>query len=152
MKIAIIACSNKKRDVTCHARDMYQGQLFKFSVEYAESWGMPWYIISAKYGIIHPDKMIDPYNERVPTKAADITPWSNTRNYEAYCVPPKGMDKTFVLLCGKDYKQAFRDGINKSACPREFTCEEPLAGLGIGEQMKWLKENRRGVEASVAAG
>lgn len=58
----IIACGSKKRDHPAPARDMYIGALFRNARRAAEATGQPWWIMSAKYGIIPPDQVIEPYD------------------------------------------------------------------------------------------
>ena len=62
MSTVVIACGSKKRNHPAPARDMYVGSLFKNARRAAESTGLPWYIMSAKYGILRPDDMIEPYD------------------------------------------------------------------------------------------
>lgn len=62
MTSIIIACGSKKRDHPAPARDMYIGALFRNARKAAEATGLPWWIMSAKYGILHPDKVIEPYD------------------------------------------------------------------------------------------
>ena len=62
MTAIIIACGSKKLDHPAQARDMYVGALFRNARRAAESTGLPWWIMSAKYGIIPPAQVIEPYN------------------------------------------------------------------------------------------
>lgn len=62
MSSIVIACGSKKRNHPAPARDMYVGSLFKNARRAAESTGLPWYIMSAKYGILRPDDIIEPYD------------------------------------------------------------------------------------------
>lgn len=143
-RIVIVGCSATKLSTPAPAREMYQGALFKAAVGYAESWSLPWYVISAMHGIIKPDFIVEPYDRRVPTRRDELVPWLQCRNWEAYDrVEPRGMSKMFVLLCGADYRAAFD---SREISLRDFPTEEPLAHMGIGEQRSWLSSNRRGAE------
>lgn len=44
------------------ARDMYISTLFKTRYKYAQKMGKKIYIISAKYGLIAPNNIIEPYD------------------------------------------------------------------------------------------
>lgn len=61
MTIGFVACAKTKRTHPCEAQDMYQGALFRQSRRYMERLGIPWFILSAKYGLIEPGHIIAPY-------------------------------------------------------------------------------------------
>lgn len=73
--LVITGCTKKKRDslgnVTAPAKEMYQGMIFQKVREYAESMGFDYAIISAKYGLLFPDDMIEGY-EQILRSRADI--------------------------------------------------------------------------------
>jgi len=60
--IAITNCVNKKRSHATKARDLYVSMAFNAKVNFIEKHYSEWYILSAKYGIISPDEVIEPYN------------------------------------------------------------------------------------------
>ncbi len=66
--LVILACSQKKAESTQKAQDLYQGSLFKLGRRYAEINHFDFVILSAKYGLIHPDDKIAPYNQRLNNK------------------------------------------------------------------------------------
>ncbi len=75
-KVLIITeCSKEKlgynSSIKAPAKQMYQGRLFKTVKEYAETMGFDYVIISAKYGLIFPDEIIEGY-EKVLQTAKDI--------------------------------------------------------------------------------
>jgi hypothetical protein len=60
--LTIISCSNKKRDYACRADEMYIGPFFTKLYDLAKRIGGDIYISSAKYGLLKPDTIIEPYN------------------------------------------------------------------------------------------
>jgi len=66
--LVILACSQKKADSTQKAQDLYQGSLFKLGRKYAEVNHFDFVVLSAKYGLISPDREIEPYNQRLANK------------------------------------------------------------------------------------
>ena len=63
MKVAIITCGADKQNKKCKAKDMYKGSLFVASRKYVESvYGSNYCILSAKYNLLHPDDVIEPYD------------------------------------------------------------------------------------------
>jgi hypothetical protein len=71
-KVLIITeCSKEKigytSSVKAPAKIMYQGRLFKTVKEYAEAMGFDYVIISAKYGLVFPDEIIEGYEKVLQT-------------------------------------------------------------------------------------
>lgn len=69
MKIAILPCSQRKAKVSCSAGNMYKSNLFVLRRRYAkEVLGCDEiYVLSAKYGLIDLDKIIEPYDTKLET-------------------------------------------------------------------------------------
>lgn len=62
-KIALIACVKDKQDRPMFAWEMYQGEDFKSWWKDAEQRGAHFiYILSGKYGLLHPEQIIEPYD------------------------------------------------------------------------------------------
>jgi len=64
MKIAFIGCSATKRSSACIARELYQGNIFKKALRLCEKLKYDKiFILSAKYGLVLIDQIIDPYEQ-----------------------------------------------------------------------------------------
>lgn len=63
-RVTLIQCTDLKRSGTHEARDLYdKSRYFRKMRDWAESRGDPWYILSAKHGLVHPSDQIEDYNE-----------------------------------------------------------------------------------------
>jgi len=51
------------------ARFLYTGDLFRASVKWAESWDLPWVVLSAAHGIVGPDQVLAPYDVSLISQA-----------------------------------------------------------------------------------
>jgi len=71
IQITVISCGKQKnKGVKCLAKDAYSGRSFLLKRMYAELSNSPWFILSAKYGLIRPDRSINPnYDVTIKTKA-----------------------------------------------------------------------------------
>lgn len=127
--IVLIACCKQKAPAPCRVRDMYCSQLFRKSVAWAESHGYPWAVLSAKHFLLLPDDVIHPYDVTLSKMSLhNRKVWSRTMRE----IISRGFRNTrIIVLGGKLYRDA--------ASLRDH--EAPLAGLGIGQQLKWLTEN-----------
>lgn len=151
--IALIGCSATKLNRPAPARELYQGNLFKLARTWAEAQGLDWYVVSAKHKVVHPDQVLEPYDQRVPTSRELLHLWCLSVNDEAWSVAPHGR---LILLCGADYAQAFYGAPGQSnrqtwpasydekhpafrGTPRPFLVELPLGSMHLGHKMQWLK-------------
>ena len=138
--VAIVGCGKSKLAEPARARDMYTGPLFRAARAYAEEFD-EWRIASARYGLLRPEQIIRPYNDKLKPK--DAPQWANgiasgiVRELLG-CGPYK-----ILLLAGADYtapiRQAFECG--PFGGRRDENCieiSEPLLGLGLGRRLQWF--------------
>ena len=65
MRVTLIQCTNTKRSGTHKARVLYdESNYFCIMREWARSTENPWYILSAKHGLVEPLQRLTDYNER----------------------------------------------------------------------------------------
>lgn len=85
--ILLMNCSTLKSKSPGKARDVYRGELVKLGLEYAEKSGMVPFFASGRYGIIHADDWVEPYDEKrtrpVPTSDYPQEPgfWLGSKDY-----------------------------------------------------------------------
>ena len=61
-KLAIINCKSKKQDYKCTAEEMYNISFqFRYQVDFIKEYYNDYLILSSKYGLISPNKVIEPY-------------------------------------------------------------------------------------------
>lgn len=135
--VILIGCSKTKASRSTTARRLYRGDLFRKSVAYAEFQGARWFILSAQYGLLHPDAVADPYDLTL----GELSPLGRLQWGER--VAAKLPSAPLVFLAGKLY----RDAILASPMMNHTraSCTAPLAGLGIGAQKSWLAQ-RTGID------
>lgn len=123
--IVLISCCSKKNEVTGTPEEVYCSQLFKLSLKYARLLNPDKILIlSAKYGVLSLDDIIQPYNLSLTTmNKADREQW--------YQKVMSQLDKSdhYVVLAGKKYYEGL-----------DLDMELPLEGLGIGQRLKKLNE------------
>lgn len=78
MDVTLIQCTNTKRGTVgagqvFRAEDLYdESRYFRRMKEWANARGNPWYIMSAKHGLVAPGELISPYDERGISKSQAI--------------------------------------------------------------------------------
>jgi Family of unknown function (DUF6884) len=60
--VVLIGCVQAKRAVACPAAELFASPLFEGRRRYAVASGLPWYILSAKFGLLAPEDVIGPYD------------------------------------------------------------------------------------------
>ncbi|MFJ8264773.1 DUF6884 domain-containing protein [Peribacillus asahii] len=79
MKIALVSCIKLKANYPCSAREMYQeSTLFKKAIRYIDQQNYDdWYVLSAKYGLLRQQDVIEPYDLTLNNmKVSERKEWS----------------------------------------------------------------------------
>ena len=131
--IIFLACTKSKADKPCKAMEMYQGELFKKSLRYAQKINpRKIYILSAKYGLLELDDNIEPYEQTLNGAS------KQKRKQWAYMVyrqlQEKGIsfDEEAIFLAGENYRYYLIQLFTKA--------QAPLKGLSIGRQLQYYKQ------------
>ncbi|MFA5992549.1 MAG: DUF6884 domain-containing protein [Candidatus Pacearchaeota archaeon] len=133
-KIALISCASKKVNSKTKAQNLYISPLFKYNLKYAKSLSPDRiFILSAKYGLLDLNEEIEPYNKTLNKMSSEeIEEWAGLVLNQLKEVSDIKKDE-FIFLAGNNYR--------KYLIPNIKNYQIPLKGLGIGKQLKWLKEN-----------
>lgn len=142
MIIALIGCgklkSVKGRDGYTAARDLYDGALFRKRVKHVESRDLPWYILSAKCGLLKPTTSIRMYDQTLADMPEiEFAEWhlgvANQLMTELYYDfrQPKLSSITIELHAGKRYCEPLEGILNLCG----IRTARPAAGKGIGQQL-----------------
>lgn len=129
--ILLVSCVKSKRDDPCRASEMYTSALFHKMMAYARSLNPKCiFILSAKYGLLSPGDMIEPYEQTLKTmNTAGRLVWAH-RVLAALRENCDLETDSFVFLAGEAYRQNLVPHI------RHYTV--PMKGLGFGKQLQWL--------------
>ncbi len=137
-KIGLIASGSQKLKYPAPAQDIYTSTLFTKSRQWAEQHCEYWYILSPKYGLLEPNKVIEPYNLIFnDMNKSERWHWSSTI-MQALARQTQPSDR-LVLLAGQIYREYLLQPLNFKG----YTLEIPLAGLDVVTQLQWLTENTR---------
>lgn len=131
--IAILSCGKSKQLVPAKAIDIYIGILFRQKLKYVQVFypNADIYILSAKYGIIPADLVIEPYDKMVPLREDDFfKEWSQMVTEQL-----RSFDKTedIVFLGNQHYYRP----IDSYFVGQK---QSPLLGLKPGQQLARLTD------------
>lgn len=131
MDIGFISCVSKKKTYKAKAKELYISDLFKKSLMYSLKHYDKTYILSAKYGLLEIDDIIEPYNLTL-NKFTEIQKkrWS----YNVLKKIDKVINPNDIIYwhCGLNYRKYISIKLKNIQ-------HIPLVGLGIGKQLQWYK-------------
>ncbi len=135
-RVFLVSCVGLKRTEPTKARDLYYSPWFIKARGYVESTDAPWYILSAKYGLVSPDQIIAPYNETLAgLRATQRRHWAqNILSQLTLTLTP---NQSVIILAGEHY----REFLIPTLVSRGISVSVPMKHLGIGEQLRWLAAN-----------
>jgi len=129
----LVACVKTKRNSRAQAKDLYISALFTKARAYVESKHGRWRILSAKHGLLDPDKVIGPYELTLNKMGvADRRKWAADVLEALLRVEPQ--PKQIIMLAGMKYREYLVPELQK----RSIDIVVPMEGLAFGEQLSWL--------------
>jgi hypothetical protein len=143
----LLGCVKSKDTVPRPAKDLYVSELFRRRRLYAEARGLPWWIVSAEYGLVAPDEVIDPYDTLIgwrPLHERQAIARQVADRLERELGSLRGVRLEFHA--GEEYYLA----INPELRRRGAVVVRPLEGLGFGEHLAWYGA-RLGLGGAAAA-
>ena len=137
--ICLLSCVGQKLASPSPARDLYTSSWFIKARAYADKTGQPWFVLSAKYGLVHPDDVIAPYDltlNKMPVAARRV--WA--RNVFAQLIPHLEDAGSVTVLAGRRYREFLEPKLRS----RGLDVAVPMERLRIGEQLGWLTRQLNG--------
>lgn len=132
-RLFLVSCVKTKRPTRAPAKDLYVSAWFRKARACVESTGCPWGILSAEYGLLHPDEEIRPYEKTLKAMpVAERRAWANEvlESMDPFLV---GID-TVVFFAGERYRKFLEPGVRE----RGVAVSAPMLGLSQGQQLAWL--------------
>jgi hypothetical protein len=106
--------------------------------EFVEARVDVWYVLSAECGLLHADDVVEPYERTLNMmQKPERTRWGERVRAQLHRALPT--DAEVLLLVGKRYREQVEPSLRR----RGNLVVVPLEGLGIGQQLRWLKDATR---------
>lgn len=134
MKIGLVSCTKRKRSYPCPAWQLYsESALFRYAFEYCKKHYDKVYILSAKHGLLEPDRKIKPYDTALKKMSREgRRAWSRKVANQLKEVIKE--DDVLYFHAGKEYWEFLIPLLGNQI-------EIPLKHIGIGKQLKFYKRN-----------
>jgi len=132
--IVLVGCVKSKRDHAAPAKDLYVSDLFRKGRRYAEATAERWYILSAQYGLVAPDEVIEPYELHLAaTSTAYRREWGIAVVRQLLAAAGALEGRVVEVHAGAAYADAIRPQLLEAG----VRVVEPLAGLTLGQRLAW---------------
>lgn len=127
--VVLVSCVKSKRPAPARAGDLYTSDLFQKMMAFARSLRPDAiYILSAKHGLLDPDRVIEPYEQTLNTMGSrEARRWADEVVTQLRRVADLERDR-FTLLASKRYRQHL--------VPHLRNARVPLEGVRFGEQLR----------------
>jgi hypothetical protein len=132
-QLLLIGCSRLKAPAATSAEHLFRGPGFRKAREYAVASGRPWFVLSAKYGLLAPDDVVGPYDVYLPDQSATYrAAWGEWVIAQLGGRLPVDVGAVEVHA-GEAYTAPLREPLRRLGA----AVHEPLAGLRQGERLAW---------------
>lgn len=131
--VLLIGCVKSKRPEPAPARSLYTGALFGKRVAYAEASGLPWFVLSSRWGLVDPDELIAPYDMYLgDTSSAYRRAWGDF--VTAQLAQRMSLAGTTVEIhAGDHYVNAVRPALEKQGA----AVSDPVEADSMGATLAW---------------
>jgi hypothetical protein len=140
MDVGLVACSRIKTERPAPACELYCSPLFRAARLFAEQHHGRgrWMILSARYGLVDPQRMLEPYDQTLRQMSQlECRAWGERVASELARQFPA--DTTYWLYAGALYRQTLIQALPNPT-------RSPLVGLRIGQQLAWYRRASRSDE------
>jgi hypothetical protein len=132
--VYLVSCVRRKQAHACKASELYTSQWFMKARAYVQATHCPWYILSAEFALLAPNRVVSPYD-----KTLNRMELSERREWATRVVAQMDADlppaDRIVILAGKRYREFLTDYLRR----RAGRVEVPMEGLAIGKQLQFLQ-------------
>lgn len=131
--ICLVACAKTKRKTQGRAEDLYISPLFNKCRQFARQHCGTWYILSAKYGLLEPDRIIKPYDRNLKTMSKkEKKQWALSIFQDLRSRSSRS--DSILILAGNSYRKHIMPLLSQEG----YETLIPLEGRSIGIQLRWL--------------
>ncbi len=131
--LCLVSCVKTKLRERAPAKELYVSPWFRKARAVVEGEGWRWFILSAKYGLVDPDAVIEPYEKTLNAMGRDKRiEWS--REVMSALDPSLAGVDSIVIFAGEPYRECLTPKLHE----RGITVHVPMEGLRSGKQLRWL--------------
>ena len=139
VRVVLVGCAGSKTAGPRPAAELFTGAAFVKGRQHAAQDGAPWYVLSAKFGLLDPAEVISPYDVYLEDQpAAYREAWGGW----VVAQLAQRMDLTGAVVevhAGRTYCEPLEAPLRAAGA----VLHEPLSGLRQGERLAWYGTSTR---------
>ena len=136
--IVLVACARTKTAGRNPAKDLYTSEWFRDARRVAEQYASDWFILSAKHGLVTPNRALDPYDLSLADQTSEFRArWADSVVHALGRACPN-MDR-LSILAGHDYSAPLVPSLR----PRSTALFAPLLFRHDELQRGWMRQRVR---------
>jgi hypothetical protein len=146
--IVLVGCSSSKAPTARPAAELFTGPAFTRARDLAATSGKPWYVLSAKFGLLAPDEVVAPYDVYLGKQSARYRSAWGTWVVAQLGERHELSGAVLEVHAGRAYAEPLLAPLAAAGA----TLVQPLAGLRQGERLAWYggEPPREHVESEAA--
>lgn len=126
-RIALVSCGSAKISFRTEARHLYKSHLFQNSISVANAIASDVFILSAQYGLVQQDEILEPYNLSLNSFDDDQSAqWGANVAERISHLSPQPAEA--ILFAGSSYAEPIINSLSNS----KVVLKDPLKGLSLG--------------------
>jgi hypothetical protein len=140
MRVGLVGCVKSKQSRAAPAQELYTSPLFRGRRAWVERTCDCWFILSAKHGLVEPDRVLGPYDETLMN-----LPRAARRSWSAWVVQAleQGLGEVSGVVFELHAGSAYLDhGLVAGLKERGAVLERPVQGLSFGQQLALYRQTQ----------
>ncbi|MFC7625569.1 DUF6884 domain-containing protein [Microlunatus sp. GCM10028923] len=132
--VIFVGCVKRKRAERALAKDLYTSDYFLKMRTYAENSGKPWYILSAKHGLVSPEEWLEPYDCYLPDMTRDYRRgWGQKVASQLESAVGSLAGVVVDIHAGSVYVESVQSALDSLGA----VVTDQLRGLSLGRRQSW---------------
>ncbi|OBF56732.1 hypothetical protein A5756_10600 [Mycobacterium sp. 852002-53434_SCH5985345] len=137
-RIGLVGCVKGKSATPAPAWELYTSALFRGRREYVERTCDAWYVLSAKYGLVEPGRILEPYEQTLKSVSRQARREWSRQVVSALRQRVGSLNGTVAEIhAGNEYRTY---GLVDGLIAEGAQVEVPVAGLPLGKQLSFYKQ------------
>jgi hypothetical protein len=141
----LISCGKHKQHSPSPAAQLYTSPRFRLSVMLPPRLHLPFSVLSAEHGLLHPETLVEPYDVSLSSKSREERRHWAERVFTQLATTYPHV-QSYVLLTDDDY----RDELVPLLLGKNFSVVEPLLGLERSGRISFLRQCHRLLDRETA--
>ena len=136
--VLLVMCSGRKQSASAPAEELYTAPFFEAARDLAKRHSTRWFVISGKYGLLHPKTIVDPYDlDLGKTSEQARQTWAS--DLVAELLQHISRQDRVVILANRTYADPLRDVLVSEGIRHNIVSLDAASGWSLEEASRRLE-------------